>query len=84
MAREGAGTPAPKCGRDVEFRAEAVKLANESGKTLQTLALELELSESALRKWISQAKVNEGGGLVGQLTTIGHRPFSRRVLGLGD
>ena len=52
-----------------EFRAEAVKLANESGKTLQTLAVELGLSESALRKWVSQAKVNEGGGLVGQLTT---------------
>jgi transposase len=52
-----------------EFRAEATKLAKVSGKTIKEQAKELGLSESALRKWVTQAGVDVGSGLVGALTT---------------
>jgi transposase-like protein len=52
-----------------EFRLEAIKLAKESGKTVGVLAAELGLSESCLRKWVTQAGVDAGQGQSGALTT---------------
>jgi transposase len=41
-----------------EFKAEAVAVLQSSGKSLQQVAKDLELTESALRRWERQA---EGG-----------------------
>lgn len=60
-----------------EFRAEAVKLAKESGKTIKRQAKELGLSESALRQWVKQAGVDSGNGLVGALTTAEREELSK-------
>lgn len=60
-----------------EFRAEAIKLAKESGKTIKVQAKELGLSESALRKWVGQAAVDIGNGLVGALTTAEREELSK-------
>ena len=60
-----------------EFRAEAVKVAKESGKTIKEQAGELGLSESALRKWVTQSEVDSGPGLVGALTTAEREELSK-------
>ena len=60
-----------------EFRAEAVKVAKESGKAIKEQAKELGLSESALRKWVNQAEVDGGHGLVGALTTAEREELSK-------
>jgi len=60
-----------------EFRVEAIKVAKESGKKIGELATELGLSESALRKWVNQAEVDGGQGLVGALTTAEREELSK-------
>lgn len=52
-----------------EFKAEAVRLVNESGKTISALARDLDLWENVLRRWVEQAKVDVGEGPVGALTS---------------
>ncbi|ADO75121.1 Transposase [Stigmatella aurantiaca DW4/3-1] len=42
-----------------EFKAEAVKLARESGKSLPQVAKDLDLTESALRQWVQHAERSE-------------------------
>lgn len=56
-----------------EFKAEAVRLVRDSGKTVAKVARELDLTATCLRAWVNQAAVDEkgggqGGGL-GALTT---------------
>lgn len=43
-----------------EFRAEAVRLARESGKSLTTLSRELGVSLESLRHWIVKAEIDQG------------------------
>ena len=43
-----------------EFRAEAVRLARESGKSLTSLSKELGVSLEALRQWIVRSEVELG------------------------
>lgn len=43
-----------------EFRAEAVRLYRESGKSLKDLAAELGVAMGSLRHWVNQAKVDAG------------------------
>ena len=38
------------------FKAQAVRLVRESGKTVSTVARELDLTESALRQWVRDAE----------------------------
>jgi transposase len=54
-----------------EFKAEAVRLVRESGKTVAKVARELDLTATCLRAWVNQAAVDEkgGGGGQGPLTT---------------
>ncbi|ADO74478.1 Transposase orfA-like, IS3 family [Stigmatella aurantiaca DW4/3-1] len=42
-----------------EFKAEAVRLAQESGKSLPQVAKDLDLTESALRQWVQHAERSE-------------------------
>ena len=52
-----------------EFKAEAVRLVRESGKTVAKVARELDLTATCLRAWVKQAAVDENGGGQGALTT---------------
>jgi transposase len=42
-----------------EFKAEAVRLAREGGKSLSQVAKDLDLTESALRQWVQHAERSE-------------------------
>jgi transposase len=49
----------PNCVFQAEYKAEAVRLIQRSGKSIGQMALELGIGETALRRWVEQA---EGGG----------------------
>lgn len=52
-----------------EYKAEVVKLCQQSGKGPSVVARELGLTPSAVTAWIRQAKVDAGPGGTGALTT---------------
>jgi transposase len=52
-----------------EYKAEAVRLVSDSGKSIGVIALELGLGETALRRWVQQAVIDDGRGPAGALTT---------------
>ena len=41
-----------------EFKAETVKLVRESGRTVGSVARELDLTETAVRNWVKQAEAS--------------------------
>ena len=43
-----------------EFKAEAVRLYGESGRSLKAVAVDLGVSLESLRSWVNQAKVDAG------------------------
>lgn len=51
-----------------EYKAETVRLIHGSGKSVGQMALELGIGETALRRWIAQAKVETGRDPAGALT----------------
>jgi transposase len=52
-----------------EFKAGAVRLVLDEGKTVGAAARDLDLTESALRNWVEQARADRGKGKPGILTT---------------
>ena len=52
-----------------EFKASAVKLVLEEGKGVAEVARDLDLTETAFRKWVEQAKADAGKGKPGALTS---------------
>ena len=50
-----------------EYKAETVRLIQRSGKSIGKIALELGISETALRRWVEQAEVEAGRGPEGAL-----------------
>ena len=52
-----------------EFKAEAVRVMQASGKTVGAVARELDLTETALREWVRQAEIDTGRGAPSALTT---------------
>ena len=59
-----------------EFRAGAVRLVLEEGKTVGAVARELDLTESALRPWVGRARADRSGGRTG-LTTAEREELAR-------
>jgi transposase len=59
-----------------EFRAEAVRLVRESGKSLAAIANDLGVSEPSLRAWRKQAELDSGKRSDG-LTTEEHAEVRR-------
>ena len=52
-----------------EIRAEAVRLARGSDRSIPALAADLGVSSEALRHWLRQADADAGRGQPGALTT---------------
>jgi len=52
-----------------EQKAEAVKLVRVSGESIAQVARDLGLTESSLRNWVNQDKIDRGEGPEGALTT---------------
>jgi transposase len=52
-----------------EFRADAVRLVEESSKSLRQVAADLGLAPESLRRWVQQARADAGRGPAGMLTT---------------
>ena len=52
-----------------EFKTEAVRVVQDSGKSICDVARDLDLTESSLRNWVKQAEIDAGRGAAGALTT---------------
>jgi transposase len=48
-----------------EFKAGAVRLVLDEEKSVAQVARDLDLTESALRKWVDQARADRSGGKTG-------------------
>ena len=59
-----------------EFRAGAVRLVLDEGKSLAQVAKELDLTPSALSNWVKQARADRDGGQSG-LTTEEREELAR-------
>ena len=53
-----------------EFKAGAVRLVIDEGKTIPQVARDLDLTASALRTWVERAKADRGVGKPGALTSV--------------
>ena len=61
---------------DEEFKAQAVRLVLQDGKSIGAVARDLDLTESALRQWVERARADRTGGQTG-LTTGEREELSR-------
>lgn len=52
-----------------EFRAGAVSLVLEKGKSMAQVARDLDLTQSTLGRWVEQARADAGKSMRGTLTT---------------
>ena len=52
-----------------EYKAEVVRLIVDGGKTVGQVSRDLDLTESAVRTWVKQARIDAGQGAPGALTT---------------
>jgi transposase-like protein len=59
-----------------EFKAETVALVRAGGRTAAQVARDLGLADSLVYDWIRQAKVDEGNGPAGALTTAEREEIS--------
>ena len=60
-----------------EYKAEVVKLISEQCRPLGQVCQELDLTETAVRRWVQQAAVDAGRGVPGSLTTAEREELSR-------
>src|SRR3989449_8658568 len=60
-----------------EFKAQAVRIVRESGKSVTAVARELDLTETALRSWVRQGQIDAGRGPAGAPTTEGGGELGR-------
>lgn len=52
-----------------EFKAGAVRLVLREGRTVAQVGRELDLAESVLHAWVKQARIDQGKGPPGALTS---------------
>ena len=43
-----------------EFKAETVRLVEQSDKTIAEISRDLDISETSIRKWVAQARLDSG------------------------
>ena len=74
-----ANTPKPRRPRrqfDDDFKAQAVRLVLDEGKTVGAVAHDLDLTETALRDWVKRARADRTNGRTG-LTTAEREELAR-------
>ncbi len=59
-----------------EYKAEVVKLIRQGGRSVGAVSRELDLTETAVRRWVSQAEIDSGAGPAGALTTDERRELA--------
>jgi transposase len=62
-------TPRKKRTFTAEQKAEAVRIVEQSGKSVTQVAREMGLTTSALAKWVNQAKIDKEASPRGALTS---------------
>ena len=60
-----------------EFKTRAVGLVLKEGRTVAQVGRDLDLPESVLHAWVRQAKVDQGRGLAGALTSQEREELAR-------
>ena len=60
-----------------EFKAQTVKLVLSGHRTAGQVARDLDLTETAVRRWVKQARVDAGKGPPGALTSTEKEELSR-------
>jgi transposase len=60
-----------------EFKAGAVRLVLDEGKSVGAAARDLDLTESSLRNWVERARADSGKGKPGVLTTAEREELGR-------
>jgi transposase len=78
MSRPMAETPQrrPRRRFDEDFKAQAVRLVLEEGKSVGSVARDLDLTETALREWVKRARADRSKGKTG-LTTAEREELTR-------
>jgi transposase len=61
---------------DDDFKAQAVRLVLDEGKSVGSVARDLDLTETALREWVKRARADRTHGRTG-LTTAEREELSR-------
>jgi transposase len=61
---------------DHDFKAQAVRLVLDEGKTVGAVARDLDLTETALREWVKRARADRTNGRTG-LTTAEREELAR-------
>ena len=79
MSKPMADTPKRRPRRQFteEFKAGAVRLVLDEGKSVGAAARDLDLTESALRNWVEQARADHGKGKPGVLTSSEREELGR-------
>ncbi len=70
-----------------EFKAEVVGLCERGDRSIGQVSRDLKLTETAVREWVKQAKIDAGRGPEGALTTAEKeelRHLRREVRGLRE
>ena len=60
-----------------EFKAGAIRLVLDEGKSVGAAARDLDLTESSLRNWVERARADRGKGKPGVLTTAEREELGR-------
>jgi transposase len=78
MSRPMADTPKrrPRRRFDDDFKAQAVRLVLDKGKSIPSVARDLDLTESNLRVWVAHARADRTHGKTG-LTTAEREELAR-------
>jgi len=78
MSRPIADTPKrrPRRRFDDDFKAQAVRLVLDEGKSIPSVARDLDLTESNLRVWVDRARADRTHGKTG-LTTAEREELAR-------
>jgi len=66
---EGKKQKRPRRSFTDDFKAGAVRLVLDEGKTVPQVARDLDLTESSVRNWVERARADRGKGKPGVLTT---------------
>jgi transposase len=61
---------------DDEFKAQAVRLVLDEGKSIGAVSRDLDLTESAVREWVKRARADRTQGRTG-LTTLEREELAR-------